>query len=310
MMTNLGLHQGNGRPIADTGHTPPDKYPSISDITLGSGSVSPLTLASAYNTIASGGTYCVPTPVLSITTSEKKSLTLNKNRCRNAVEPDVANGVTQILKNVLTKGTAAGIGGLAGGRPVAGKTGTSDGSNETWFVGYTPQLTTAVWVGTPDGSPTRVLRNLNLGGTFYGGQIFGATVAAPTWKLIMDRASAGMPVLDFAGPGSKVQSGDLVPIPNVIGMNVNDAMAALAAAGFQPQVGGTVGSSYPVGTVVGTKPELQALRGSQIVIVTSAGFVRPPAPQVTTSPAANPRNRTPVSKLPKCRPGGPLPCRN
>jgi membrane peptidoglycan carboxypeptidase len=51
---------------------------------------------------------------------------------------------------------------------VAGKTGTSDGSNETWFVGYTPQLCTAVWVGTPnDYQNKRILRNLKLGDTFY-----------------------------------------------------------------------------------------------------------------------------------------------
>ncbi|HEX7536850.1 MAG TPA: penicillin-binding protein [Dermatophilaceae bacterium] len=304
MMTNLGLHQGNGRPIADTGHVPPDKYPSVSDITLGSGSVAPLTLASAYNTIASGGIYCAPSPVLSITTNARKSLVLNKNRCRKAVEPDVANGVTQILKTVLTKGTAAGIGGLAGGRPVAGKTGTSDGSNETWFVGYTPQLTTAVWVGTPDGSPDRVLRNLDLGGKFYGGQVFGATIAAPTWKLIMDQASVGMPVLDFAGPGSKVQSGDLVPIPNVSGMSMGDAKSALKASGFIPVMGKTATSSYPVGTVISTQPSLSALRGSQVTMLISAGSA--PAPAVA-SPRATAQN--PRAKLPKCRPNGPRPCR-
>jgi len=302
MMTNLGLHQSNGRPIADTGHTPPDKYPSVSDITLGSGSVSPLTLASAYNTIASGGTYCIPSPVLTITASDKKPIALDKNRCHRAVDPDVANGVTQILKTVLTKGTAAGIGGLAGGRPAAGKTGTSDGSNETWFVGYTPQLTTAVWVGTPDGDPERVLRNLNLGGTSYGGQVFGATVAAPTWKLIMDGASAGMPVLDFAGPGSMVQSGDMVPIPNVTGMTASDARSALSAAEFSPIIGGAVTSSYPVGTVVSTSPSLKALRGSRVVILTSAGYTPP-------KPSASAKSPVKAPRLPKCRPGGPRPCR-
>ena len=308
MMTNLGLHQGNGRPIADSGMKTPDKYPSISDITLGSGSVSPLTLASAYNTIASGGTYCVPSPVLSITTSDKKSIPLNKTRCRRAVSPNVANGVTQILKTVLTKGTASAIGGLAGGRPVAGKTGTSDGSNETWFVGYTPQLTTAVWVGTPlptkPGEKPRVLRNLHLGGTTYGGQIFGATVAAPTWKLIMDRASAGMPMLDFAGPGSTVQSGEMVPVPNVAGMNVYDARSALTAAGFTPTVGRAASSGYGAGTVITTRPTLTARRGSQVEMVVSTGYVRPTPVAAPTNTAPNPR-----ANLPKCRPGGPRPCR-
>ena len=153
LMTKMGLHQSNGQPIQG--------YPS--PVTLGSDSTSPLTLASAYATVASGGTYCVPSPVLTITTSDKKSLALPKSQCRKVLEPDVANGVTKILKTVLTKGTASGIGGLAGGRPVAGKTGTAGnatkagGTNETWFVGYTRQLSTAVWVGTPDdGNRTRL----------------------------------------------------------------------------------------------------------------------------------------------------------
>jgi membrane peptidoglycan carboxypeptidase len=292
MMTTLGLHAGNGDPISK----------NIPNITLGSASVSPLTLASAYATIASGGTYCVPSPVLSIATSDKKSLNLDKNRCHKAVEPEVANGVTQILKTVLTNGTARGIGGLAGGRPVAGKTGTADHSNETWFVGYTPQLSTAVWVGTPEGDQKRILRNLNLGGTFYGSQIFGATVAAPTWKLIMDQASDGMPQLQFGSPSAKIQSGDMVPIPNVTGMTASDARSALSAAEFRPTIGGAVTSSYPVGTVVSTSPSLKALRGSQVVILTSAGYTPPP-------PSASAKATKRAPRMPKCRPGGPRPCR-
>jgi membrane peptidoglycan carboxypeptidase len=197
LMTTMGLHQGNGEPI--------QSLPS--PITLGSDSSSPLTLASAYATVASGGTYCVPSPVLTITTSDHKTLALPKDLCKKVLDPDVANGVSQILKTVLTNGTASGTGGLDGGRPVAGKTGTSENSNETWFVGYTPQLSTAVWVGTPTGPQDRVLRNLQLGATYYPNQIFGATIAAPIWKAIMDRASAGMPFRDFAAPSDTVQVG-------------------------------------------------------------------------------------------------------
>jgi len=147
LMTKMGLHQGSGKPIQG--------YPS--PVTLGSDSTSPLTLASAYATAASGGTYCVPSPVLAITTSDHKALKLPKNQCSRVLEADVANGVTKILKNVLRPGgTASNVGGLGGGRPVAGKTGTSDHSNETWFVGYTPQLSTAVWVGTPNDPGNKV----------------------------------------------------------------------------------------------------------------------------------------------------------
>jgi membrane peptidoglycan carboxypeptidase len=245
-------------------------------------------LASAYATIASGGTYCVPTPVLSITTSDHKTVALPKNQCKRVVERDVANGVSKILKTVLTNGTARGIGGLDGGRPVAGKTGTSDGSNETWFVGYTPQLSTAVWVGTPnDPGNKRELRDLRLGGQVYRGQVFGATIAAPIWKRIMDRSSVGMPFRDFGDPGEKVQVGDVVSIPSVYGMSVGEARATLTRAGFRPVVGAAVGSSTREGLAVGTQPRSRALRGSTVVIFTSTGVEKPspgPAPKKPDKP--------------------------
>jgi membrane peptidoglycan carboxypeptidase len=280
LMKDMGLHKGNGEPIT----------PGPSAVTLGSDSASPLTLASAYATLASGGTYCEPSPVLIITTSDHKTIGLDKNPCRRVLDPDIANGVTKILKTVITKGTASGTGGLAGGRPAAGKTGTagnslpSGGTNETWFAGYTPQLSTVVWVGTPDDpGQTARLENLTIGGTFYPGEIFGATIAAPIWKQIMDRASTGMPLRDFADPGSVVQFGDFPPIPDVAGMSLGSAVAALTAAGFQPVVGGAVNSAIPAGHALGTQPASRALRGSPVVIVLSTGH-RPPPPVAAPPP--------------------------
>ena len=302
LMTQMGLHQSNGKPIQG--------YPS--PVTLGSDSTSPLTLASAYATVASGGTYCVPSPVLTITTSDHKTLALPKSDCKKVLDPDVANGVTKILKTVLTKGTGAGTGGLAGGRPAAGKTGTSNtvtggGTNETWFAGYTPQLSTAVWVGTPNDGDKQKFQNLQLGGRSYG-VVFGATIAAPIWKQIMDRASAGMPFRDFAAPSGIVQVGDMVSIPSVTGLSLGDAMAAVAAAGFTPVVGNAVASSIPVGLVVGTQPSSRALRGSAVVIHTSTGPVPPPPPPVTTPPPTATTGPNPNAVLPSCGPVVRKPC--
>ena len=274
LMTKMGLHQGSGKQI--------EPYPA--PVTLGANSTSPLTLASAYATVASGGIYCEPSPVLTITTSDHKTLALPKSQCSRELEPDVANGVTKILKNVLLPGgTASNIGGLDGGRPVAGKTGTAGNAagytNETWFAGYTPQLSTAVWVGTPnDPGNNQRLRDLQLGRTTYRGEVYGATIAAPIWRRIMDRASAGMPFRDFAEPGSQVQSGDLVSIPRVYGMPVGAAQAALSAAGFNPVVGVAVSSSITAGLVVGTQPKSRAPSGSTVVMFTSTGAVPPPPP--------------------------------
>jgi membrane peptidoglycan carboxypeptidase len=307
LMQEMGLHKGNGDPI--TG--------GPSAVTLGSDSASPLTLASAYATVASGGTYCEPHPVLTITTSDHKTVGLDNNMCKRVLDPDVANGVTKVLKTVITEGTGSRTGGLAGGRPVAGKTGTAGnslptgGTNETWFAGYTPQLSTAVWVGTPDDpEQTARLENLTIGGTFYPGEIFGSTIAAPIWKQIMDRASAGMPLLDFNEPAPRVRFGDFVPIPNVAGMSLEDAMADLTAAGFQPAVGRAVNSSTPVGLALGTQPHSRALRGSKVMIVISTGYLPPPPVATPPRAAALPRAAAPPTPaaLPKCVPGVKKPC--
>ena len=281
LMTKMGLHQSDGREI--------EGRPSA--VTLGSGSTSPLTLASAYATVASGGTYCKPSPVLSITTSDKKTLALPKDQCQKVLEPDVANGVTQILKAVLTNGTGSGN-ELADARPAAGKTGTAGnatkagGTNETWFAGYTPQLATVVWVGTPDDPGQTVrLKDVQIGDKLYIGEIFGSTIAAPIWKQIMDRASAGMPVQDFSDPGAKVKVGDFVSIPDVSGMTMADATDALRAAEFRPVIGDETNSGIPQGRAVFTEPDSRALRGSEVVIRPSTGFV-PPPPEVRAPPPA------------------------
>ena len=298
LMTKMGLHKGNGDLIT--------AGPSAT--TLGSDSVSPLTLASAYATVASGGTYCPPLPVVSITTSDHTSLKLPKNPCQKVLETEVANGVTKILKAVITSGTGYGN-SLAGGRAAAGKTGTagnslpSGGTNETWFVGYTPQLATAVWVGTPD-DPRNAARmiNLRLGKTFYWGEVFGSTIAAPIWKRIMDRASAGMPLRDFAEPGSKVQSGDLVSIPRVYGLSLSKAKGVLTSAGFRPVVGYAVSSSIRVGLAVGTQPAFKALRGSAVVIYTSKGVAKPTRSPTTAQTASQPNaTKTKAGRPPKKR---------
>jgi hypothetical protein len=157
------------------------------------------------------------------------------------------------------------------------------------------------------------MSDLQLGNKFYGGPIFGATVAAPTWKLIMDQASASLPPLDFGSPSAQVQSGNIVQIPNVAGMTVASAMAALTAAAFKPVVGTAIASSQPVGQVAGTQPASQALSGATVVILTSAGNPSPSAatPPATAAPPAAVGSPTPTStgRLPKCRPGGPKPCR-
>jgi membrane peptidoglycan carboxypeptidase len=103
----------------------------------------------------------------------------------------VASGVNDALRHVLTDGTAAAVGPLSGW-PSAGKTGTTDGPYDSWFVGYTAQRSTAVWVGDPGSAAgRRVLRNVQVGGQYYG-VVYGASIAAPIWKDLMEWAQQGL----------------------------------------------------------------------------------------------------------------------
>ncbi len=187
---------------ADTGTSQkvPDCLPAL---TLGPLNISPLTMAAAYAGFADQGTYCSPVSVLAVHTRTNQNLPVPTTQCSEAVSPQIAATVTTALQQVLIRGTAAGQ--ALSGRDSAGKTGTTDASKNTWFVGYTPQLTTAVWVADPTSYPRyggqRPLRNLHVSGHSYAGEIFGATLAAPIWHDIMTAASSGLPAESFASGG-------------------------------------------------------------------------------------------------------------
>jgi membrane peptidoglycan carboxypeptidase len=122
--------------------------------------------------------------------------------CRQVLNPNVANELTSMLQGVLSKpgATASGL-GLPGGRPAAGKTGTTDSSVATWFDGYTPQLAAAVWTGFADaGKKGESMSDMTVGGQYYGGQIFGATISAPIWQEAMAGALAKEPAIGFVAP--------------------------------------------------------------------------------------------------------------
>lgn len=272
-MTKVGLHTGDGKPIA--------KSPSV---VLGTATMTPMTLASAYATFAADGKYCTPVPVVSITTPDKKSIPVDKPKCKQVMSPDVARGVTKLLEEPFKSGGTAQNTAvhLAGGRQQAGKTGTTDDSVETWFAGFTPQLATAVYVGTPN-SNTK-MRNLKIGDQYYYGPIFGATLAGPLWKQIMDRALEGEPVKAFKDPSSKVENGDYVNIPSVVGMSFDNAKATLEKAGFSAFRASEINSSIPQGLVAGTTPSGRAISKSAIGLLISTGYVPPPPPAPKPDP--------------------------
>jgi penicillin-binding protein 1A len=177
----------------------PSKYGA--SIGLGVLNASPLEMASAFGVFANHGKRAEPVPVLKVETADHKVLIDNTNaadRAQPVITEAVADNVTDVLKGVLTDGTAHGKGI---DRPAAGKTGTAEDAANAWFVGYTPTLSTAVWLGHLScgaSTPDRDCSLRNIGGV--RGEITGGTVPAATWQKYMKRALDGVPVTEFADP--------------------------------------------------------------------------------------------------------------
>jgi membrane peptidoglycan carboxypeptidase len=163
-------------------------------LTLGAAETSPLDMAAAYSVFANRGLQQPATPVVKVTDAKGNVLEDNtKRKPKRVLAEAVADNVNDVLEGVVQFGTgsAASIGRPNG---TAGKTGTSEDFGDAWFVGYTPQLTTSVWMGYAD-TRNRPLRSIKGVGTVYGG-----TIPAQTWKAFMSEALKAAPTVDFAPP--------------------------------------------------------------------------------------------------------------
>ncbi|MFH1029005.1 MAG: penicillin-binding transpeptidase domain-containing protein, partial [Pseudomonadota bacterium] len=123
--------------------------------------------------------------------SKRHSWIENPPVVQPAISPAAAFVTTQMLKDVMSYGTAKNLKKFSRAHPSAGKTGTTDDYRDAWFVGYTPQLITGVWVGYDKPRP--------------GGKGFtGGAVAAPIWEQFMRKALASKPAVDFPRPDTVV----------------------------------------------------------------------------------------------------------
>jgi membrane peptidoglycan carboxypeptidase len=255
----------------------------VGSLTLGSREVSPLDMATAYATIAAHGLRCYPKPVLSMTGMNGKPVSyVGAGACKQVLAPGIADTVTSLLEGVIQNGTGTNNGQI--GRPAAGKTGTTDNHFDAWFVGYIPQLVTAVWVGdsrSPSLYPMEY-SSTTPDGTIIGGaqqgSVFGGDVPTKVWAATMKAASANLPWETFPPPDQQVVIGIQSTVPNVAGMDVATASATLSSAGFTPVTGGTTFSTYAPGTVVFTTPGggTTASSGSSVSLIVSSGPAPPP----------------------------------
>lgn len=248
----------------------------VPSMVLGVQETSPLSMASAYATFAANGKYCSPIAITKITGADGKELELPESNCRTVIDSATAGGVNHALQEVLKSGGAANS-KLNGGRPAAGKTGTSQSNWHTWFIGYTPQLSTAVWLGHPDRNTS--MQHITINGRYHN-YVYGSTLAAPTWKRFMDRALEGEAKKDFAKVNNTTLHGEMVPVPRLWGTSVSEAEKQLKDEGFAPSINSSqVHSSAPAGRVAYVSPGSTARRGSQVTIYVSNGTPEPPKSQ-------------------------------
>jgi penicillin-binding protein 1A len=165
-------------------------------VALGVLETSPLQMASAFGVFANHGEREAPTPVLRVYDRGGKLILDNSNRKpERAIKEDVADNVTDVLKGVIEKGTAAGRGI---NRPAAGKTGTANDNKDAWFVGYTPVLSTAVWMGFENkpGDPPKFLKP-----PWFGSRpVTGGSFPSMIWQTFMKKALEDIPITEFNQP--------------------------------------------------------------------------------------------------------------
>ena len=201
----------------------------------GANEMSPLDMASGAQTIANKGLHHQPYYVEYIDTADGRRIYTHESAGTQVLDEGVALTTADTLKGVLTEGTARGN-SLAGERPAAGKTGTQQDNTNAWFVGFTPQITTAVWVGDPNGY-TPMVEVPEFGGR-NASRVQGGRYPAEIWKAYMDRAHEGLPVVDWAPPPAPARPAALLYLPG------NECLVRRAT----PIVPGQPGSSTSTST--------------------------------------------------------------
>ncbi|HYN37015.1 MAG TPA: transglycosylase domain-containing protein [Actinomycetota bacterium] len=262
---------------------------------LGTNSVNPLNMASAYGTLAAQGVHHPPIAITKIQDAEGKVLYEDKTESVRVVEAPVAYVATTALEEVITSGTGTNA-ALLDGRPVAGKTGTAQEYRDAWFGGYIPQLVAAVWVGHPEGQ-------ISMASEYAGGPVFGGSFPAQIFSRFMSQAvaSEGFVVEDFVQPPNSLinveidtdppswaplngclagpftpeedrdyvlvirgtepdstcrEENETVTVPDVSGWaSADDAEAVLEGAGFSVDREAEATDDYPPGTVISQFPE-------------------------------------------------------
>ncbi len=281
------------------------------------GGVTPLEMAEAYATLAANGTHAEPFGISQVKDAEGNVVFSAKRETDEAIDPAIAYLTTDILKGVIKRGTGTAA---AIGRPAAGKTGTTQQYRDAWFVGYTPALATAVWMGYPAAQTEMT--------SVHGIPVTGGSFPAQMWAKFMKAALADTPAKDFTRPtglsrkrvcldtglsateycprtGSGLFLSDMqlksctkhkepkkVKVPDLVGMTKEAALAALDKLKIAAKVVEKNVSGVAVGVVAEQTPDAGSVATSQTVVtltVSNGGVAsEPPAAEFEMPATAKP----------------------
>ncbi len=221
----------------------------VPSITLGTSEVSPLEMASAFTNFATNGLHADNYLVSRIFDANGEVIYEREVRQNQVADPAIFAAARQPLLDVPTGSGTAPRANI--GVPQGGKTGTTQNFTDAWFVGFTPNYSTAVWTGFP--GVLEPLRNVAINGETYS-RVFGGTVSAPIWAefmkvLLADEDPGVFPELPEEDLSVYFEIPTTV-VPSVVGLDYESAKTALSQANLIPwEV--PFNSVVPAGTVLG-----------------------------------------------------------
>lgn len=306
----------------------PADTPDLDDVpssVLGVAAVHPIDMAEAYGTLAAGGIHSDPYIVESVRRlGEDTDVYRGSKPARRVIEAEVVADATYAMTQVVQRGSGTTAKRL--GRPVAGKTGTSSNNRSAWFVGFTPQVVTAValYQSGENGKQEAIT-------TFRGyREITGSTAPSDIWTAYMTKAMEGVPVADFpertkperptpteeptedpSTEPSETATETEEPTPtsavvpsSIVGGSEKAARRALSRADLEAVVVYREDATVPKGSVISIQPGegTEVPPGSSITIIVSSGPPPEPEPDPTTEPETEPEqeetSRPPATQEP------------
>ncbi|WP_448003678.1 transglycosylase domain-containing protein [Agromyces bauzanensis] len=242
--------------IIDTGFKPA--------AVLGTEEVAPLSMATAFATIAGGGLRCTPIAIDRIVDSEGGEITPPQSKCEQVLDAQVAAADAYALQRVMSEGTGTSSAGrIDNWVPMIGKTGTTDEAYATWMSGASSRVATVAGVYNASGF-------VNLRDTYFG-DTQAAVIRHQLWPDVMNVANAKYGGDGFPDPQGSYLNAPQAVVPDVLGLAPEAAQQALEAAGFGWSMDGEVDSSQPKGTIGAQNPSGSAGRGAVISLQISRG---------------------------------------